>query len=159
MSPLRRALEPLIRPLFHAWWRLTRGMTLGVRGIATDAEGRVLLIRHTYVDGWSLPGGGVERGEVASEALAREMAEEGGVSPIAAPVLLGVYSSAPRFPNDHVLVYRVTAWRPCETASAGEIAERGFFPLGALPPDTTRGTRARLDECFGGVPPATRWVP
>lgn len=159
MSPLRRALEPLIRPLFHAWWRVSRGMTLGVRGIATDAEGRVLLIRHTYVEGWFLPGGGVERGEVAHEALAREMAEEGGVEPIAPAVLLGVYSNAPRFPDDHVLVYRVTDWRACATASEGEIAERGFFPLDALPAGISKGTQARLGECFGGAPPSTHWVP
>jgi ADP-ribose pyrophosphatase YjhB (NUDIX family) len=38
-------------------------MTLGVRGVATDGEGRVLLVKHTYViAGWWLPGGGVEQG-------------------------------------------------------------------------------------------------
>ncbi|HRI09308.1 MAG TPA: NUDIX domain-containing protein [Nannocystaceae bacterium] len=157
--PLRRALEPLVRPLFQRWWRLRRGMTLGVRGIATDDQGHVLLVRHTYVDGWCLPGGGVEHGELAHEALAREMAEEGGVLPSAPVELLGVYASAPLFPNDHVLLYRVTAWSPCPTRSEGEIAERGFFPLGDLPRGTTPGTRARLDEAFHGAPRATRWSP
>lgn len=134
-------------------------MTLGVRGIVTDAEGRVLLVRHTYVGGWFLPGGGVERGEVALAALARELAEEGGVEVTAPAVLLGVFSSAPQFPNDHVLVYRVTRWRACATASDGEIAERGFFALDGLPAGVSKGTRARLDECFRGAPQATHWVP
>lgn len=134
-------------------------MTLGVRGIVTDAGGRVLLVRHTYVHGWHLPGGGVERDEVAAVALARELAEEGGVEPTAPAVLLGVYSAAPRFRNDHVLVYRVTHWRACATASDGEIAERGFFALDGLPPGVAAGTRARLDECFRGAPQATHWVP
>lgn len=159
MSPVRRALEPLVRPLLRVWWRVSRGMTLGVRGIVTDAEGRVLLVRHTYVAGWFLPGGGVERGEVALTSLARELAEEGGVEVTAPAELLGVYSNAPHFANDHVLVYRVTSWRACRAAGDGEIAERGFFALDGLPSGVSRGTRARLDECFRGAPRATHWVP
>lgn len=159
MTPIRRALEPLITSLFRAWWRVNRGMTLGVRGVATDDEGRVLLIRHTYVDGWFFPGGGVESGEVAHEALAREMAEEGGVEAEGAPVLFGVYSNAPAFANDHVLLYRVPKWRPCAPTSEGEIAERGFFALDALPAGVSKGTRARLDEMFRGAPQAWHWPP
>lgn len=159
MSPLRRALEPVITPLFRAWWRINRGMTLGVRGVAMDAEGRILLIRHTYMDGWFFPGGGVESGEVAAHALAREMAEEGGVALAAPPELFGVYSNAPGFRNDHVLLYRITDWRPCPPASDGEIAERGFFALDALPDGISKGTRARLDELFHAAPLAPRWTP
>ncbi len=151
MSPLRRALEPLITPLFRLWWRASRGMTLGVRGIALDEAGRVLLIRHTYVDGWFFPGGGVESGETAAHALGREMAEEGGVEITAPPTLLGLYSNAPGFRNDHVAFYRITDWRPCPPMSDGEIAERGFFALDALPEGVSKGTRARLAELFEGA--------
>lgn len=159
MSPLRRAFEPLITPVFRAWWRLSRGMTLGVRGLVLDQTGRVLLVRHTYVDGWFLPGGGVESGETALEALGREMAEEGGVALDGPPVLVGVFSNAPGFANDHVLLYRIAAWRPCPPASDGEIAERGFFALDALPPGVTKGTQARLDELAAGAAPAAHWAP
>lgn len=157
MSPLRAALAPVLRPVFYAWWRLRRGMTLGVRAIAIDAEGRVLLVRHTYVPGWHLPGGGVEKGETCETALRRELAEEGGLEALGAPVLLGIYSQHAVFPNDHVLVYRVPDWRPCAAKSAGEIAERGFFALDSLPDGVTRGTRARLAEALNGAPTTEAW--
>lgn len=48
--------------LFHTLFLLQRPMTLGVRGLVLDVPAKtVMLIRHTYVPGWHLPGGGVER--------------------------------------------------------------------------------------------------
>lgn len=158
MSRLRLALEPVLTPLFRTWWRFSRGMTLGVRGVALDQQGRVLLVRHTYVAGWFFPGGGVEHGETAHTALAREMAEEAGVEVDGAPELVGVFAQGPAFPNDHVLLFRVPAWRPCPTANDGEIAERGFFALDALPDGVSASTRARLDEMFAGAPPSAYWA-
>ena len=38
-----------------------------------------------------------------------------------------------------------------------EIIEHGFFALDALPLDTSRGTRARLDEVFKGVSVSELW--
>jgi hypothetical protein len=52
-------MKPDLRSrLFHAWFLMTRPMTLGVRALAFDADRRVLLVKHTYVAGWHLPGGG-----------------------------------------------------------------------------------------------------
>lgn len=132
-------------------------MTLGVRGIARDAAGRVLLVRHSYQPGWFLPGGGVERGQTAYEALEQEMAEEAGVAVTGAPRLFGIYSNHDVFANDHVAVFLVDRWVPCPSNSAGEIVERGFFPLTALPDDTTTGTRRRLAEAFEGAAISARW--
>ena len=85
MTDWRIKLEPLITPAFRAWWRIRRAMTLGVRGIALDPAGHLLLVRHTYAPGWHLPGGGVESAETTINAIVREMAEEGGVSADSAP--------------------------------------------------------------------------
>ncbi|OYW34768.1 MAG: DNA mismatch repair protein MutT, partial [Brevundimonas sp. 12-68-7] len=43
----RVRIEPYSRPLFFAFSRASRGMTLGVRAVAVDAGGRVMLVRHT----------------------------------------------------------------------------------------------------------------
>jgi hypothetical protein len=38
-----------------------------------------------------------------------------------------------------------------------EILASGFFPVDALPPGTTAGTRARIAEVTEGRPAAKRW--
>ena len=157
MSTWRRHLEPYTRPLLFAWFRATRGMTLGVRGMATDAEGRVLLVEHTYVHGWHLPGGGVDRGERPDQAAAREMVEEAGVRPTAPPVLLSIHDNGANFRGDHVLLYRITAWEPVAATSRGEIVRTGWFAPDSLPEGTTRATRARLAEVFAGAAVDPRW--
>ncbi len=157
MDGWRMRLEPVLTPAFHAWWRFRRSMTLGVRGIACDAQRRVGLVRHTYSPGWHFPGGGVEHGETALAALKREMDEEAGVAIAGAPALLGIFSNHANFKNDHILLYRVDPWTPCPPYENGEIAERGFFSLDALPRGVTKGTRRRLAEIFEGAEISERW--
>jgi ADP-ribose pyrophosphatase YjhB (NUDIX family) len=149
--------QPLVF-LLRSYWRISRGLTLGVRGLAVDEAGRVMLVRHGYVAGWHLPGGGVEHGQTAEEALAAEMAEEAGLEVKGAPELVGVYSHHAEHKFDHVLLYRVPAWTPCAPrARKAEIVERGFFALDALPDGASRATRARLAEIFHGAPRSAHW--
>ena len=153
----RILIEPFTRPLFFAYSRLTRGMTLGVRGVATDSEGRVLLVRHTYLHGWWLPGGGVDKGETTQAAVVRELREEAGLIARSEPRLISVHSNERFFPGDHVLVFAIDAFDMTERTSHGEIAEIGWFRPDALPEDTTRATRDRLAEIFGGAAPDPNW--
>jgi ADP-ribose pyrophosphatase YjhB (NUDIX family) len=157
MSSWRVKLEPIITPLFRTWWRFSRSMTVGARTICCDADGRVLLVRHSYSKGWHLPGGGVETGETVSQAATRELAEEGGVESLEAPRLIGLYFNPAPFWNDHVAIYRVENWRACAPRTGPEIAERGFFARNALPKDISPGTRRRLAEVFEGAPVSERW--
>jgi ADP-ribose pyrophosphatase YjhB (NUDIX family) len=52
----------------------------GAHVLATDDEGRILVVRTTYLGpGWMLPGGRVERSETPHEAAVRETTEETGL--------------------------------------------------------------------------------
>ena len=157
MSNWRTRIEPVTRPLFFAWSRMTRGKTLGVRGIAVDAGGRVLLVQHTYLHGWWLPGGGVDRGETVEQAVIREMREETGLIVAGRPRLVSVHSNERFFPGDHVAVYRIDAFRLTGHAPNGEIAETGWFAPDALPADTHHASRARLTEVLGGKSSDPDW--
>lgn len=136
---------------------MTRGKTLGVRALVTDEQGRVLLIEHTYVPGWWLPGGGVDSGGTAHQAVARELREEAGVDPVGAPQLLSVHANEAFFPGDHVLLFRVTDWRACEMTSHGEIRGVGFFALDALPQPMNAASERRIREALGGAAPDPVW--
>ncbi|SJZ83335.1 NUDIX domain-containing protein [Consotaella salsifontis] len=144
--------------LMHVAHLLRRPMTLGVRGAAFDAEGRVFLVRHTYVSGWHMPGGGVDRAETAEAALVREMWEEGRITLSGERRLFGVYLNDHASPRDHVLFYRCEGAEQTEAFRPNyEIAEAGFFHPEALPEGTTPGTRRRLAELLHGAPLADRW--
>lgn len=157
MSRLKRFLEPRLRPAWQLAMRQTRGLTLGVRAMVFDGQGRVLLVEHSYTPGWYLPGGGVERGETAEQALVRELEEEAGIRPDTRPVLLSMHSNARLFRGDHVLVYRVDLWTPCAPTSRGEILRVDWFDPRDPPAGTTAGARRRLAEALDGAPPDLFW--
>jgi 8-oxo-dGTP pyrophosphatase MutT (NUDIX family) len=158
MNRLRQELEPVIRRAMHAYWRFARAMTLGVRAVVLDGDGRIFLVKHSYVSGWHLPGGGVETGETLHEALARELREEGNIELDGSPVLHGMFFNKRISPRDHVAVYVVREFRQSAAPVPDrEIIEHGFFAPHELPADTTRGTRARLDEVLRGNPLTELW--
>ena len=158
LQTLRTRFEPQLRQVFHLYWRIARGMTLGVRGVVLDADGRVFLVRHSYVSGWHLPGGGVEVGESFREALRRELMEEGRIELAGEPALHGVFFNSHVSRRDHVAVYVVRQFRQDRPPDPNrEIVECGFYDANALPAETTRGTRLRIAEVLDGVAPVSTW--
>jgi 8-oxo-dGTP pyrophosphatase MutT (NUDIX family) len=158
LQRLRRALEPLIRPMVHFYWRFSRGATLGARAMVIDGQGRVFLVKHSYVDGWHLPGGGVETGETMLQALARELAEEGNIQLTAPPELHGVFFNARVSRRDHVALFIVREFRQDAPPQPNhEIIAHGFFAANALPDDAGRATRARIAEVFSGAALSELW--
>lgn len=150
---LSRILIRVLQP----WFRLRRGMTLGVRIVVLDDENRVFLVRHGYAPGWLLPGGGVERGQTVYDAVERELAEEGGIVPGEKPVLHGLFSNEAKFRGDHVACFVLRKFTRRDWAPTLEIREARFFPVTDLPAGTTGGTRRRITEVLEGRPPPASW--
>ena len=158
ISAARGAIEPVLRRVFHLYWRFSRGLTLGVRALVLDPAGRVFLVKHSYISGWHLPGGGVEPGETLLNALGRELLEEGNIELTGSPALHGLYFNAGVSERDHVALFVVRAFRQTAPPTPGhEIIAHGFFPIDALPDGTTAATRARIIEVLGGAPVSERW--
>ncbi len=158
LQAVRRRLEPALRRSFHLYWRFARGMTLGVRGVVLDSDNRVFLVKHSYVAGWHLPGGGVEVGETFRDALTRELAEEGRIEILEEPALHGIFLNRHVSRRDHVAVYLIRHFRQDRPPEPNrEILETGFFETGALPAETTQGTRLRISEVLEGRAPIATW--
>ncbi|WP_237479022.1 NUDIX domain-containing protein [Lichenibacterium dinghuense] len=154
-------VQRLVPRLIHGSARFVRPLTMGVRAVVErdGADGpEVFLVRHSYVPGWHLPGGAVEVGETAADAVAREVREECAVEVEGVPELFGLYFNRGASRRDHVAVYRVRAFRVLSRREADwEILEAGFFPRARLPDGTTAATRARLAEMFEAREPTADW--
>lgn len=148
---------PIRKPL-HLYFLATRALTMGVRVALRTPEGAILLVRHSYTYGWHFPGGGVEKGETALEALARELQQEIGAPMPDAPHLHGVYFNPGMSARDHILLYVADLPARVEfQPNSREISEVGYFCPKTLPSDTEEGTLRRIEEIRGTAAPAETW--
>ena len=138
--------------------RLKRPVSLGVRVLATDARGHVLLVRHSYRPGLSLPGGGVDAGETCRAAAIRECREEAALDLPRGLTLFHVYLNRALANRDHVVLFHAAgAVQPRPPRAGLEILSAAFYPPDDLPEDVTPATRARIAEVLGGRPPPDDW--
>ena len=150
--------QRLLQRMFLWGAMITRGATLGVRAIVVDKFNHIVLVRHTYVPGWYLPGGGVERGETMLTSLKRELLEEANVRLIGEAELIGIYLNINTSRQDHVALYLCRDWEQDAIPKPNmEVAECAIFPLDKLPEDITQSTRARLLEALEGSAKSEFW--
>jgi 8-oxo-dGTP pyrophosphatase MutT (NUDIX family) len=158
LAQARRLFGSRLSPLMPVYWRFSRAMTLGVRAMVINERGQIFLVEHSYIEGWHLPGGGVEPGETLLEALGRELMEEGNIALSEPPSLHGVYFNTRASRRDHVALFVVRAFQQVALPQPGrEIVGHGFFAPGALPPGATDATRRRIAEVLDGQPAAPVW--
>lgn len=144
--------------LLHLYFRVSRGLTLGVRAVVRSNEGKFLLVRHTYTSGWHFPGGGVERGEAVEGALRKELLQETQLELVGKPLLHGVFFNEAVSKRDHVFTFicDVVGELPDRPGSL-EIAELRYFGLDELPDGVDPGTERRMREIDEGRSPSAVW--
>lgn len=120
-----------------------RPITVGVR-VMMIRNNQVLLVRHTYQDGWFMPGGGVKRKETFEQAARREALEEVGAQ-LKNICLIGIYSNFAAWKSDHNIVFLANDFA-VDPVHNREIVESRFFPLDSLPEKLWPGHRSRLEE-------------
>ena len=154
---LRGRIIRLIHPVRLLYWRIAKPERYGVKVMAFDEAGRVLLVRHSYgrSDLWMLPGGGINRNEDDASAAARELKEETALEAQDLK-LFGRYLSELEAKRDHVALF--TCRVKGELVIDGkEIAEAQFFTLDALPETISTATNARIMDWKSGRKRSTKW--
>jgi ADP-ribose pyrophosphatase YjhB (NUDIX family) len=117
-----------------------RPISLGAR-VMLIKDDSVLLVYHSYLPNWHMPGGGLKRGETLLEAARREAYEEAGAVVCGDLRLLGFYTGFSRGHDDHTAVFACEDFALQAPTDRWEIVGRAFFRLDNLPSNTQRGYR------------------
>lgn len=128
---------------FKIYCFLFRPVRMGVRVLMIQAN-QVLLIRHTYLNGWFMPGGGLNRNESLEQAARREAKEETG-SDLGEINLIGVFTNYLQWKTDHTVVFLCKDFK-ITGKSDDEIAETSFFSLDDLPQNVYSSHRKLLEK-------------
>ncbi|CEK10182.1 NUDIX domain-containing protein [Legionella hackeliae] len=129
--------------------------TLGARALVIQ-ENKVLLIKHSYINGWYTVGGGVERGESPLQAVQRELFEEVGIRCLDEPRLFNVYYNGKEKRDDYIVFYLVENFAK-EKVSSVEVLDEAWFDLDSLPQEVSPATKRRIEEYKAIRPVAEIW--
>ena len=141
--------------LFLTAKALASPTVFGVSGAILDGDGRVLLVRQTYMKGWRLPGGGLDHGEPPETALRRELREEVGLTG-GSVRFFGLYSRKVWWLT-HVIALYVIEGGGIDFHPNWEVREVCWASPSAPPPDTAAPAARRLGELAGSAAQDPQW--
>lgn len=111
--------------------------------IVTDFEDRLLLLRHSYgPDVWSLPGGGMDKGEEPAQCARRELMEEVGMQLDALEPMGTIEEVISGCHHTAHIFHGISSDGP--VPDQREIVEAKFFPVHSLPEPLGDLTRSRI---------------
>jgi 8-oxo-dGTP pyrophosphatase MutT (NUDIX family) len=133
---IKRLAYKLAVRVLQLYWFVFRPRTSGVTCIIRDADGRVLMVRHTYgKPAWSLPGGGTKRNETSEAAVRREIQEEIGIELVDLRQV-GSFLNTVEFKRDRVTVFTARPASAALNLRREEIADARWIDVDELPSPT-----------------------
>jgi 8-oxo-dGTP diphosphatase len=126
--------------------------TLGSFAIIFDEQGQVLLCHRRDMDLWNLPGGGVESGELPTEAAIREVREETGLE-VEITRLVGVYGKSSKDELVFVFTCRIVGGLLSITEESDECK---YFSLETIPSNTSPKHVERIQDALSKGQPIFR---
>ena len=158
---INRYKQILISPLINfviffrkLFWKIFQPTTIGIR-LFLLADKKILLVKHSYLNQWFFPGGGVKAKETIKEALEREIKEEIGVDIRGKIQILGIYSNFWEHKKDYIIVFLMETPKEIKTTIAlqnFEIKDIKYFSLKNLPANVSPGTKKRIQEFLNRNP-------
>jgi ADP-ribose pyrophosphatase YjhB (NUDIX family) len=145
-------LEPLL-----GVFQLQKGYAtpkVDVRGVVFR-DGKLLLVRERQDNGWTMPGGWADVGDVPSQAAEREVWEEAGFH-VKASKLIGVYDANRVEPLELFQAYKLVFLCDMidgEARPSSETSEVAFFGKDEIPPGLS-GERTRprhIQDAFAAL--------
>lgn len=122
----------LIHPLLEAYWFIFRPKTRGVKCVIQNNQ-KILMIRNTYGHKlWTFPGGGIDQGETAEQAVKREVMEEVRLE-VKSLIKIGEFTTTAEYKRDTVTVFAGKSEDDRFKIDEKEILEAQWFSPNNLP--------------------------
>jgi len=140
------ALQHLVMRLFG-----DKKQIAGVR-VLLVRDGRVVLVQHWYKpEVWTLPGGGIKKGETIEDAARREVFEETGFTVKTFGGRVGTYRGRMGDNDSVAVLYTDDFTGGLRIVPDIEIMVRGFFEFNKLPQGISPANRKRIESYINGV--------
>lgn len=158
MITLKKIIFQFLILIHRTLQRWLGASTAGVRILLFNQKREVMLVKHTYVDGWHFPGGGVNHCEPLHVGATRELEEETGIIALEKPRLFNIYVHEIYGVTDYPTLFIIDMFKENPQAKLSpEILEAKWFSLDDLPKDITPSTKRCLDEFFDHAPIRDKW--
>ena len=140
----------------HPLTKMPDRLGVGANAIILDDDSRVLLEKRSDNGWWGLPGGHVEIGESAQDAVVREVFEETGLE-VQVTRLVGIYSHPDslcfvQYPDGNTTHILSTVFECTPTGGALQMSEEStdlkYHPVDSLPEQVVLSHRIRIEDAM-----------